>query len=292
MSERVRVRVADRELHLSHLDKVLYPRTGYTKAEVIDYYTRIGPVILPHLRDRPLTRFRTPDGVEEPGFFEKNLPAGTPSWVRRQRLPVPGSGSDRESLEFVVVDELATLVWLANLAAVELHTPQWRLAGRRPTSPDQLVIDLDPGPGVGLAECCAVALAARDRLRRDGLEPVAKTSGKKGMQLVCRLDATRDSATIAGYVRTIATELERAAPELVTATMAKHHRVGRVFLDWSQNVAAKTTVSVYSLRATPEPAVSAPVTWAEVEAAEVRRLSPAEVLARVERDGDLFGAMV
>lgn len=292
MAERVRVHIEGRELELSNLDKVLYPDAGFTKGELIDYYVRAAPVLVPHLRDRPLTRIRYPNGVSGGSFFEKNAPGGTPSWVRRQRLPVPGSTTGRETLDFIVVDDVATLVWLANLAAIELHTPQWRLVRGKPTKPDLLVVDLDPGPPAGLAECCLVAVAARHRLALDGLESYAKTSGRKGMQLLCKLPRRRSSDQVADQARLVAEDLERALPELVTAKMAKNLRPGKVFFDWSQNVAAKTTVSAYSLRAEAVPTVSAPVTWAEVEAGTVRPMAPAEVLARIEEYGDLLGGLL
>jgi bifunctional non-homologous end joining protein LigD len=292
MPDRVRVKIDDRELELSNLDKVLYPEAGFTKGEVIDYYARIADVILPHLVGRPLTRIRFPNGVHRPSFFEKNAPAGTPSWVRRQRLPVPGSTMNRETLDFIVVDDRPTLVWLANLAAIELHTPQWRIVDDEPAEPDLLVADLDPGAPAGLTECCLVAVAARHRFEMDGLRPLAKTSGKKGMQLVCRLPGGQSSDEVAAYAREVAEDLERALPKLVTSRMTKALRPGKVFFDWSQNAAAKTTVSPYSLRAAPTPTVSAPFTWDEVEAARVRPLSPDEVLARVDEHGDLFGSLV
>ena len=292
MPDRVWVHIGGRELELSNLDKVIYPEVGFTKGEIIDYYVRVAPVLLPHVQDRPLTRIRYPNGVEAASFFEKNAPGGTPSWVRTQRLPVPGSTRQRETLDFIVVDEIATLAWLANLAAIELHTPQWRLDGSRPGNPDLLVVDLDPGPGAGLEECCLVAVAARHRLQMDGLEPVAKTSGKKGMQLLCRLPGGRSSDEVSAYAKDVAEDLEGALPELVTAKMTKSLRPGKVFFDWSQNVAAKTTVSAYSMRAAPRPTVSAPVTWAEVEAARVRPLSPDEVLQRIEKHGDLLAPLV
>jgi bifunctional non-homologous end joining protein LigD len=292
MPDRVRVTVAGRELELSNLDKVLYPEDGFTKGEVIDYYVRVAPVILPFLRDRPLTRVRYPNGVTSAGFFEKNAPGGTPDWVRRVTLPVPGSSTNRETLDFVIADEVATVVWLANLAAIELHTPQWRV-GRsdRPQRPDLLVADLDPGPGTGLAECALVAVAARHRLGMDGLAPLAKTSGKKGMQLMCRLPGTQTSEEISEYARRVAEDLEQALPDLVTARMAKRLRPGKVFFDWSQNAAAKTTVTPYSLRAGPEPTASAPLTWDEVESGDVRPLRAEEVLSRIERHGDLLAPL-
>jgi bifunctional non-homologous end joining protein LigD len=288
--QRVRVEVEGRGLELSHLDKVLYPAVGFTKGEVIDYYTRISEALLPHLRDRPLTRIRCPNGVEGNSFFEKNAPAGTPEWVRRETLPAPGSSKGREMLDYVVCDDLPTLVWLANLAALELHTPQWRV-GRHP---DLMVLDLDPGAPAGLAECCQVALLLRERLAADGIASYPKTSGRKGMQLCCPVSGRQPADVVSGYARRIAEELARELPESVTAQMAKRLRPGRVFIDWSQNNAAKTTVTPYSLRAQPTPSVSTPVTWAEVEAAAggasgaVRRFLATEVLDRIEEHGDLL----
>jgi len=292
MPERILVEVAGRQLELSNLDKVLYPEVGFTKGEVIDYYVRVAPVMLPFLRGRPLTRLRYPNGVASTGFFEKNAPAGTPEWVRRVTLPVPGSSTNRETLDFVVADELATVVWLANLAAIELHSPQWRVDGDEAAEPDLLVADLDPGPPAGLAECCLVAVAARHRFELDGLAPLAKTSGKKGMQLLCRLPGDETSEQISEYAKSVAEDLERALPDLVTAKMAKRLRPGKVFFDWSQNAAAKTTVTPYSLRAGPEPTASAPLTWDEVESGEVRPVRAEELLDRIEEYGDLLAPLV
>lgn len=281
--------MAGRTLELSNLDKVLYPAAGFTKGEVIEYYTRVAPVILPHLRDRPLTRIRYPNGVNQASFFEKNAPAGTPAWVRTETLPVPGSSMGRETLDFVVADDLPILVWLANLAALELHTPQWKVGS---AGPDLLVIDLDPGAPAGLAECARVALVLRERLAADGLTALAKTSGRKGMQLYCRIAGSQPAEVVSGYVQRIAGELSRADPRRVTAQMTKRLRPGKVFIDWSQNAAAKTTVAPYSLRAEPTPSVSTPLMWSEVEAGEVRRFTPPEALARVEEYGDLLAELV
>ncbi|MEV0730386.1 non-homologous end-joining DNA ligase [Polymorphospora sp. NPDC050346] len=292
--DRIRVEVGDRELDLSNLDKVLYPASGFTKGEVIDYYTRVAPVLLPHLRDRALTRIRYPNGVDQQFFFEKNAPASTPDWVRTERLPAPGSTKNREKIDYVVADDLPTLVWLANLAALELHTPQWRIG----THPDLMVVDLDPGRPAGLRECCGVALLLRERLADDGLVSQPKTSGKKGMQLCCPISAGQSAEVVSDYARRIAEELERTAPKSITSKMARNLRPGKVFIDWSQNNAAKTTVAPYSLRAEPQPFVSTPLTWAEVEAAAdgdaraVRPFTAAEVLDRVDRYGDLMADLV
>jgi bifunctional non-homologous end joining protein LigD len=276
----VKVAVDDRILDLSNLDKVLYPQAGFTKGEVIDYYTRVSATLIPHLADRPLTRIRYPNGVHESGFFEKNVPAGMPSWVRRERLPTQGSSTGRTTIDYVVVDGLASLVWLANLAALELHVPQWKVGS---DGPDLLVVDLDPGPGTGLAECAEVAVLLRDRLAADGLDVWPKTSGKKGMQLMGPIAGSQSSEVVSGYAQRIARELEKAYPKLIVSRMAK-----ALFIDWSQNAAAKTTVAPYSLRAEPAPSVSAPLLWSEVEAGEVRRMRPDEVLDRLDEYGDLL----
>jgi bifunctional non-homologous end joining protein LigD len=290
MNDRITVRVEDRELELSNLDKVLFPACGFTKGEVIDYYTRIADTILPHLRDRPVTRIRYPNGVDGQYFFEKNRPGGTPSWVRLERLPVPGSTKSREKIDYVVCDDLPTLVWLANLASLELHTPQWKVGAE---GPDLMVVDLDPGAPAGLAECCEVALLMRDRLAADGIDAYPKTSGKKGMQLCCPVSGEQSSEEISGYARRVAAELERSAPKRITSRMAKALRPGKVFIDWSQNSAAKTTVTPYSLRAQPTPTVSAPVTWDEVAAGQViaARLTAPAVLDRVAEFGDPLAAL-
>ena len=293
MPDRIRVAVDGRELELSNLDKVMYPAVGFTKGEVIDYYTRIAPILLPHIRERALTRIRYPNGVDANGFFEKNAPAGTPDWVHTERLPAPGSGTGREELDYVVVDDLPTLVWLANLAALELHTPQWRVVRHKPKAPDFMVVDLDPGPPAGLPECCAVALLMRERLAADGLTAFPKTSGKKGMQLMCAVAGRQSSDEVSAYARRVAEELEHAEPKLIVSRMAKRLRPGKVFIDWSQNNAAKTTVSPYSLRAQQVPTVSTPLTWDEVAAGDLvaAEFTASAVLARVERLGDLMAGI-
>ena len=292
-AERFPVQIEGRDLEVSNLDKVMYPEVGFTKGEVIDYYTRIAPVLLPHLRDRALTRIRYPNGVDGMHFFEKNAPGGTPSWVRLETLPVPGSTKSRETIDFVVVDELAALVWVANLASLELHTPQWRIG----ENPDLMVVDLDPGAPAGLRECCAVAMLMRDRLAEDGLSAYPKTSGKKGMQLCVPIAGDQDSETVSGYAKRIAEELSARVPGSITAKMAKAIRPGKVFIDWSQNAAAKTTVAPYSLRAMASPTASTPLTWDEVAAMALgdepaRQFPAAEVLERVETHGDLLADLL
>lgn len=271
----MKVGVDSRELSLSNLDKPLFP-DGTTKAEVIDYYHRIAPVMLPHLADRALTRIRFPDGADRPGFFEKNAPAKKPAWV-----PVSPDG-------LIICQEPATLVWLANLAALELHTHQWKVGA---PGPDRVVFDLDPGPPAGLDECRAVALALRDRLAVDGREAFPKTSGRKGMQVSSTFAGSFDD--VMTYARDIAAEFAAAAKDMVTDQMAKELRPGKVFIDWSQNNQAKTTVCVYSLRAGPTPTVSTPLTWDEVTHGDFTAASfgPIEVLDRVSRLGDLHAAL-
>ncbi len=285
---RIAVQVDGRRIVLSNLDKVLYPRTGFTKGEVVDYYTRIAPYLLPHLLDRPVTRVRHPDGVQRPGFFEKNLPNAVPDWVAHRELPAPGSSSGREVVDYVLVDGLPTLVWLANLASLELHVPQWRVDS---VGPDRLVVDLDPGPPAGLPECAQVALYLRERLAADGLTAFPKTSGKKGMQLMCAISATQSATTVSGYARRLAQAAAGAHPERVVAKMTRSLRTGRVFIDWSQNNAAKTTVAPYSLRAEPIEAVSTPLTWEEVRSGILGPFRPADVLARTARYGDLMAGL-
>lgn len=291
--DRFAVSIEGRDLELSNLDKVMYPAAGFTKGEVIDYYTRIAPVILPHLAGRAVTRIRFPNGVDGMHFFEKNKPGGTPDWVHLETLPVPGSTKSRETIDFVVVDDLPTLVWLANLAALELHTPQWRVG----EDPDLLVVDLDPGAPAGLRECCAVAVLMRDRLAADGVTAYPKTSGKKGMQLCCPISGTQDAEVVSAYAKKVAEELAAMVPASITAKMAKAIRPGKVFIDWSQNNAAKTTVTPYSLRAQERPTASTPLTWDEVEAMgtgdePARQFGASEVLARVEEHGDLLEALL
>ncbi|GGN70324.1 hypothetical protein GCM10010112_36720 [Actinoplanes lobatus] len=291
--DRFLVHIEGRDLELSNLDKVLYPSAGFTKGEVIDYYTRVAPVLLPHLRDRAVTRIRYPNGVDEAHFFEKNKPGGTPDWVRLETLPVPGSTRSRETIDFVVVDDLPTLVWLANLAAIELHTPQWRIGA----DPDLLVVDLDPGAPAGLRECCAVAMLMRDRLGADGITAYPKTSGKKGMQLCCPISGTQSSGVVSGYAKTVAEELATMVPGSITAKMARQLRPGRIFIDWSQNNAFKTTVAPYSLRAGATPTASTPLTWDEVMAMATGekpswQCGATETLQRVEEHGDLLAGML
>ena len=276
---------------------MLYPRTGTTKGEVLNYYARIAPVLLPHLRDRAVTRIRWPHGVEGQSFFEKNAPAGTPSWVRTARVPTSGTrGESRhgDHLEFPVVDDLATLTWLGNLAALELHVHQWTVGRNgRPKNPNRLVIDLDPGEGAGLHECAGVALWVRERLGERGLTSYAVTSGSKGLHLYAALPGRLNPEETTGLAKQVAEELQAEHPREVTATMTKARRSGKVFLDWSQNAGSKTTLSPYSLRGREKPFVATPLTWDEVaEGAEdpvaLEQLRFEEALERVDELGDLL----
>ncbi|MEV0229859.1 non-homologous end-joining DNA ligase [Nonomuraea sp. NPDC050786] len=286
---KVPVRVDGRELTLSNLDKVLYPEYGFTKAEVIDYYSRIAPVLLPHLQGRPLTVKRYPNGVAGQSFFEKNAPDHTPSWVRQVTLPAPGSTKNRETIDFAVVDDLPTLVYYANLAALELHVPQWRVdEDGEALPPDTLVFDLDPGAPATIVECCEVALMLREVLAGEGLTARPKTSGSKGMQLYADWDCREEPSA---YARRLARLLEKEHPKQVVSVMTKAARPGKVFIDWSQNNPAKTTVAPYSLRAREQPTVSTPLLWKEVESCERPEelvFTAPDVLARVEKRGDLF----
>jgi bifunctional non-homologous end joining protein LigD len=292
MAERVTVDVEGHRLTLSNLDKVLYPEAGFHKGEIIDYYTRISPVLLPHLAHRPLTVKRYPNGVDQHFFFEKNAPRGTPSWVRTVTLPVPGSTKNRETIDFVVVTGLPTLVWLANLAALELHVPQWRLPPRaRKPRTDVIVFDLDPGPPATIAECCEVALALRERLAEDGLTAFPKTSGSKGMQVSAPIE-TDDPELTSRYAHRLARELEQRMPKLVVSKMARDLRPHKIFVDWSQNNPAKTTVAPYSLRAKATPTVSTPLTWDEVETGGRLSFTAPEALDRIDRFGDLFAGVL
>ena len=288
------VRVDGRQLHVSNLEKVLFPEVSFTKAQVIDYYVRIAPVLLPHLSGRPVTFTRWPDGVEGQAFFEKNSARHAPDWVRRVRVPSPGSSRGRETLDMVVLETVADLAWAANLAALELHVPQWQVGSRlQPALPDLLVLDLDPGPDAGILECCEVAERLRERLVADGLDPVVKTSGSKGMQVYAPIRVT-DREHPSRYARVLAQELSAETPDRFVWRMEKVLRPGKVLVDWSQNNPAKTTVAPYSLRARPDAPVSAPVGWDEVEAVldgadpGALRFRTEDVLARVEDYGDLF----
>jgi bifunctional non-homologous end joining protein LigD len=291
---RVAVEIDGHELSLSNLDKVLYPAARFTKAEVIDYYTRIGPVLVPHLEGRPITLKRYPDGVDGPSFYEKNCPSHRPDWVRTVEM---GGGSRRgQIVRYCLLDSVAHLVWTANLAALELHPA---LASAPDLNrPRSVVFDLDPGPPADVVDCGRVGLWLRDLLDHLGLQSWPKTSGSKGLQVYvplntpCSFDDTRAFALAIGQL------LEREHPDVVLTNMNPQLRPGKIFIDWSQNVASKTTVAVYSLRARERPTVSTPVGWDEVSTAveasdpAALRFEAADVLARVEADGDLFAPLL
>jgi bifunctional non-homologous end joining protein LigD len=303
--ERVQTEVDGKQLSLSNLDKVLYPQTGMTKAGVIDYYARIAEVMLPHLTDRPVTFRRYPNGVDQSSFFGKNVPAGAPEWVRTVTVPSVSGRSrkagESDEVTYPVCDDRPTLVWAANLAAIEIHVPLWRIGSGKqlPAPPDHMVFDLDPGPGTTVVECARIAGWLQDRLTDEQVDaPVAKTSGSKGLQLYARYRDAPDWPTARERAHEIAKAVAADHPELVVTNMRKDLRESRVLIDWSQNHPVKTTVAVYSLRARPEPTVSAPVTWDEVHDCERSndpgrlRLTATDVLDRVERDGDLFSAVL
>lgn len=281
------VTVAGHRLKLTNLEKVLYPATGTTKAEVIDYYSRVADVLLPHARNRPVTRKRWVEGVGtsvKPGtvFFEKNLPASAPSWIPRRDI----QHSDHVTT-YPLVNDLATLAWMAQQASLELHVPQWRFgAGGAPQNPDRLVLDLDPGEGAGLPECVEVAVLVREILRGMGLEPMPVTSGSKGIHLYAALDGSWTTHQVSDVAHELARALEADHPDLVVSDMKKTLRAGKVLLDWSQNNGSKTTITPYSLRGRETPTVAAPRTWDELEAPGLRHLQMHEVLERVARDGD------
>jgi bifunctional non-homologous end joining protein LigD len=286
----VTTEIEGRRLQLSNLDKVLY-RSGFTKGEVIDYHARIAPVMVPHVRGRALTFRRFPDGTDKTGFFEKRCPQHRPEWV-----PVAlGPGDRRGGIEYCCIEETAALVWAGNMAAVEIHAPM--ALARDLETPRAVVFDFDPGPETDIGDCCGIALRVRDILGAVGLDGWCKTSGSKGLQLYVPLNtdgASHDRA--AEFALAVGQVLEKQLPKQVTTVMAKVHRPGKIFVDWSQNAHHKTTIAPYSLRARPEPTVSTPVSWEEVEAGAAGdvelRFEAADVLARVDEHGDLFSPVL
>jgi bifunctional non-homologous end joining protein LigD len=295
MAGEVLVDVEGRRMRLSNLDKVLYPEAGFTKGEVINYYSRVAPVLLPHLADRPVTLRRFPDGVGKAGFFDKNASRHAPDWIRTVTIATPGSSTGAETLDFAVLGDLPSVVWAANMAGLELHVPQWTVGPRGGKRlPDRLVFDLDPGEPATVVECCAVALRLREVLVTAGMEPVVKTSGNKGMQVYAAVRTSAES-TPSEFAKALAEEFERETPELVLSRMARNLRPGKVFIDWSQNNPQKTTVAPYSLRARAQPTVSTPLTWDEVAACASPsdvRFTADEVLDRVAEQGDLFAPLL
>ena len=289
MPTRTVVEVEGRRLALSNLDKVLYPETGFTKGQVIDYYVRIAPVMVPHLAGRGVTLRRFPDGVAGHSFYEKRCASHRPSWLDT----VPGPGDRRGGIGYCCLDSAAAVVWAANMAAIEIHGPMAR--GEDPDRPTMCVFDLDPGEPAGMAECADVALDIRHILDRLGLVAFPKTSGSKGLQVYVPLNTPHTHQQCAAFALAVAELLERVRPGEVTAVMRRDQRAGKVFVDWSQNSHHKTTVAVYSLRARPRPTVSTPVTWDEVEAVASAgsadaglSFEAADVLDRAAEMGDLF----
>ena len=289
MSEKAQLIVEGKKLSVSNLDKVLYPKAGFTKGQVIDYYIRIAPVLLPHLKDRPLTMKRYPDGVEGEFFYEKNCPAHRPKWVKTAKV---WSEGNQRIMDYCLANDLPTLVWAANLADLELHTSLSRKNNiERPT---MMVFDLDPGAPANIVQCCQVGIWLRDLLTKMKLKSWAKTSGSKGLQVYVPLNSAVSYDATKGLSRSLAQHLEHEHPDLVTSNMSKAMRKGNVFVDWSQNDEHKTTICVYSLRAKDEPTVSTPATWNEVENclkkqnADILKFHSDQALDRVERLGDLF----
>ncbi len=286
------IEVDGHRLSLSNLDKVLYPTTGFLKGQVIDYYARIAPVMLPHLKDRPVTLKRYPDGVESSFFFEKNCPGHRPRWVSTATVRY----SEGESVRHCLINERAALVWVANLAAIELHTSLARAeAIDRPT---MLAFDLDPGPPASLRDCLPIALRLHAMFDELGLQSFPKTSGGKGLHVYVPLNTPTNYDASKQFAYAVALTLEKHLPDAVTSNMSKAKRTGKVFVDWSQNSQHKTTVCVYSLRAQPRPTVSAPVTWEEIEHAvadddaESLVFEAEAMLQRVEERGDLFAPVL
>jgi bifunctional non-homologous end joining protein LigD len=274
---------------LTSQDKPMYPEAGFTKRDVAAYYEAVSDAILPQLRDRVVTRIRFPDGVDEGRFFEKNTPSYMPDWIREVTVSAsPGANEDAKRVRYPVIGNLAGLLWMANQAALELHTPQWRVGPRGGVrKPDRLVIDLDPGEGLGLDDVAEIAIVPRDRLRDDGLDPVPVTSGSKGIHLYAPVDGKKTSLQVHAYVRDLARELAEAYPDRIVAVQAKEERVGRVMIDWSQNHPARSTVTPFSLRGRARPTVAAPRRWDEIGPG-LEQLGPDAVIARLGELGTLL----
>ncbi len=288
-SERIFVEVDGKRLSVSNLDKVLYPVVGFTKAQVIDYYVRIAPVMLPHINDRGITLRRWPNGVTEESFFEKRCPSHRPGWIGT----CLGPGDRRGGIEYCRVDSVPALAWTANLAALEIHSPMARCGA--PDVPTMVVFDLDPGSPATITECCQVALEIRDVLQTVGLGCYPKTSGNKGMQLYVPLNTAHEHEHASNFALAVAQLLEKRMPQLVVSNMAKKLRAGKILIDWSQNSRHKTTIAPYSLRAKDRPTASTPLTWGEVaDGADGEPLvfDSVDVLDRVNEFGDLFAEVL
>ncbi|MGH3634967.1 MAG: non-homologous end-joining DNA ligase, partial [Mycobacterium sp.] len=273
-------------VQLTNADKVLYPITGTAKADIFGYYTGIADAMLPHIAGRAVTRKRWPNGVTEPSFFEKQLASSAPGWLPR------GSVTHRSgTTTYPLIDSVDGLAWIAQQAALEVHVPQWRFVDGKPGPATRLVFDLDPGEGVTMAQLAEVARAVRDLIADIGLTTYPLTSGSKGLHLYTPLDKPVSSRGTTVLARRVAQQLEKAMPKLVTATMTKSLRPGKVFVDWSQNNGSKTTVAPYSLRGRDQPTVAAPRSWDELDDPKLRQLRYGEVLTRVDSDGDLLVAL-
>ncbi len=293
MAKESAIDINGRQIKLSNLEKVLYPKAGFTKGQVVDYFVRVAPVLLPHLAGRPLTLKRYPEGVEGIFFYEKNCPKYRPDWVKTAKV---WSEGNHRFMYYCIVDELPTLVWLANLADLELHTSLATMPEiHRPTV---IAFDLDPGPPANIVQCCQVGLWVRDIFDQFGLQAFPKTSGSKGLQIYVPLNTPVTYDQTKTFARAIARLLEDRSPDQVVSDMKKALRTNKVFVDWSQNDDHKTTVCVYSLRAKERPTVSTPVTWKEVETClkkgdpELLVFTSDQVLQRVEKLGDLFGPVL
>jgi bifunctional non-homologous end joining protein LigD len=292
MSKKVEIEVAGKKVMVSNLEKVLYPAAGFTKGQVIDYYIRIAPVLLPHLKNRPITLKRYPDGVDGFFFYEKQCPSHRPDWVKTTEVP---SQREEGKIDYCLMNDLPALVWAANLADLELHTFLHRApAITRPTS---LAFDLDPGAPADMMLCCRVALWLRAIFDELGLQSFAKTSGSKGLQIYVPLNTAATYEKTKAFAHSLAEKMERDHPEHVVSRMQKALRKGKVLIDWSQNDEHKTTVNVYSLRAKPQPTVSTPVNWQEVESTAKEGAAPLAftsnaALQRVEKQGDLFAPLL
>jgi bifunctional non-homologous end joining protein LigD len=276
-------------VRISNADKVMYTSTGYTKGDVVAFYRAVSDVLLPQLRDRPVTQIRYPEGTSGDRFYQKNVSRYTPGWIRRFSVSAsPGSRKTAKQVAYPLIDDESGLAWFANQAALELHTPQWHLGPRGGVrKPDRLVIDLDPGEGTGLDDCAEVAHIARARMSDDGLELFPVTSGGKGLHLYASLGGRRTARAVHGYVRTIAHELAERHPERIVAVQDKAQRVGKVMIDWSQNHPSRSTATPYTLRGGPSPTVATPRRWDEITAG-LTQLGPDDVLQRIARDGDLM----
>lgn len=287
-STRLSARGPAHAVRITHPERQLFP-TGFTKADLVAYYRAVADVILPQLADRPVTRIRFPEGVGGVRFFEKHTPKYTPDWLRRMPLSSnPGSSKPDKLVTYPFIDDVRGLEWMSNQSAIELHTPQWQAGPRGGIrNPDRLVIDLDPGEGAGLDECVAAARLIRVRLAEDDLEAWPVTSGSKGLHVYAALRGRRTSQAVHAYVGKVAKELAAAHPDAVVAEVGKEKRIGRVFIDWSQNSAARSTATPYTMRGRERPQVAAPREWEELEPG-VAQLAPEEVLRRLERDGDLM----